>query len=377
VFHFTLHATCPETGARAGILHTSHGDVETPVFMPVGTQATVKSILPRDLINDLDAKIILGNTYHLFLRPGHETIRKLGGLHKFMAWPRAILTDSGGFQVFSLDTLRKVTEQGVLFHSHLNGDPHLFTPESTIDVQLALGSDIMMVLDECLAYPASHEAARVSTERTIRWARSAYAHYAAHGKDGTRACFPIVQGSMFPDLRRHCVEQLLDLDAEGYAIGGLSVGEPRAMSLEIAQQTAPRLPQDRPRYVMGVGMPEELPEYVACGVDMMDCVLPSRNARNGYLFTTAGRVIIKQAQYKDDPRPVDESCACYTCANFSRAYLRHLFLAAEMTFSTLATLHNLRHYLDQMRQIRQAILDQTFPAYLRSHRRSSAFINDQ
>jgi len=377
VFHFTLQATCPETGARAGILHTSHGDVETPVFMPVGTQATVKSILPRDLINDLDAKIILGNTYHLFLRPGHETIRKLGGLHKFMAWPRAILTDSGGFQVFSLDTLRKVTEQGVLFHSHLNGDPHLFTPESTIDVQLALGSDIMMVLDECLAYPASHEAARVSTERTIRWARSAYAHYATHGKDGTRACFPIIQGSMFPDLRRHCVEQLLDLDAEGYAIGGLSVGEPRALSLEMAQQTAPRLPQDRPRYVMGVGMPEELPEYVACGVDMMDCVLPSRNARNGYLFTTAGRVIIKQAQYKDDPRPVDESCACYTCANFSRAYLRHLFLAAEMTFSTLATLHNLRHYLDQMRQIRQAILDQTFPAYLRSHRSSSALIGGE
>jgi len=377
VFHFTLQATCPQTGARAGILHTSHGDIETPVFMPVGTQATVKSILPRDLINDLDAKIILGNTYHLFLRPGHDTVRKLGGLHKFMAWPRAILTDSGGFQVFSLDTLRKVTEQGVLFHSHLNGDPHLFTPESTIDVQLALGSDIMMVLDECLAYTSSHEAARVSTERTIRWARSAYSHYAAHGKDGTRACFPIVQGSMFPDLRRHCVEQLLELDAEGYAIGGLSVGEPRAMSLEIAQQTAPRLPQDRPRYVMGVGMPEELPEYVACGVDMMDCVLPSRNARNGYLFTTAGRVIIKQAQYKDDPLPVDQSCSCYTCANFSRAYLRHLFLAAEMTFSTLATLHNLRHYLDQMRQIRQAILDQTFPAYLRSHRRSSALIGGE
>jgi queuine tRNA-ribosyltransferase len=368
VFHFTLQATCPTTGARAGILHTAHGDVETPVFMPVGTQAAVKGILPRDLLSDLDAKIILGNTYHLFLRPGHETIRKLGGLHKFMSWPRAILTDSGGFQVFSLDSLRKVNDHGVLFRSHLNGDAHLFTPESTIDVQLALGSDIMMVLDECLAYPASHEAARVSTERTLRWARAAYQHYGQHGKDGQRACFPIVQGSMFADLRRHCAEQLLGLDAEGYAIGGLSVGEPRGLSLEMAALTAPILPADRPRYVMGVGMPEELPEYVACGIDMMDCVLPSRNARNGYLFTGQGRVIIKQAQYKEDPLPVDESCSCYTCRHFSRAYLRHLFLAGEMTFSTLATLHNLRHYLDLMGAIRRAILGGTFAEFLRDRR---------
>ena len=350
MFRFELQATCPETGARAGILHTAHGDVETPVFMPVGTQGTVKGILPRDLLNDLDAKIILGNTYHLFLRPGHETIRKLGGLHKFMNWPRAILTDSGGFQVFSLDTLRKVTEEGVLFRSHLNGDPHLFTPESTIDVQLALGSDIMMVLDECLAYPASHEAARVSTERTLRWARAGYDHYRKSAR--RRAClFPDRPRLHVPDLRRHCAEELLALDAEGYAIGGLSVGEPRALSLEMTEITTPLLPQDRPRYVMGVGMPDELPEYVARGVDMMDCVLPSRNARNGYLFTSQGRVVIKQAQYKEDPRPVDESCSCYTCRNFSRAYLRHLFLAGEMTFSTLATLHNLRRYLDIMRQM--------------------------
>ncbi|HEX5431270.1 MAG TPA: tRNA guanosine(34) transglycosylase Tgt, partial [Bryobacteraceae bacterium] len=319
---FELQAVCPETGARAGILHTAHGDVETPVFMPVGTQAAVKGILARDLIGDLDAKIILANTYHLFLRPGHEAIRRLGGLHEFMAWPRAILTDSGGFQVFSLDSLRKVTEEGVLFRSHLNGDAHVFTPESTIDVQLALGSDIMMVLDECLAYPASHEAARASTERTLRWARAAYRHYRAQGDDGMRACFPIVQGSMFADLRMHCAEQLLELDADGYAIGGLSVGEPRALSLEMVEIAAPLLPRDRPRYVMGVGMPEELPEYVARGVDMMDCVLPSRNARNGCLFTSAGRLIVKQAQYKDDPRPVDENCPCYTCRNFSRAYLR-------------------------------------------------------
>jgi len=335
--------------------------------MPVGTQATVKGILARDLLNDLDAKIILANTYHLFLRPGPETVRKLGGLHGFMAWPRAVLTDSGGFQVFSLDSLRKVTEEGVLFHSHLNGDAHMFTPESTIDVQMALGSDIMMVLDECLAYPASHEAARVSTERTLRWARSAYAHYRERS-EGRQACFPIVQGSMYPDLRRHCAEELLKLDADGYAIGGLSVGEPRPLSMEMTEVVAPMLPKDRPRYAMGVGMPEELPEYVARGVDMMDCVLPSRNARNGYLFTSTGKVVIKQAQYKDDPAPVDETCNCYTCKNFSRAYLRHLFQANEISFSTLATLHNLRHYLDIMGRIRQAILVGKFPEYLKAAR---------
>ncbi len=340
--------------------------------MPVGTQATVKGLLPRDLINDLDAKIILGNTYHLYLRPGHETIQKLGGLHKFMNWPRAILTDSGGFQVFSLSGLRKVTEDGVIFQSHLNGDRHVFTPESTIDVQLALGSDIMMVLDECLEYPASHEASRVSMQRTVRWARAAYAHYKSRGADGMRACFPIVQGSMYPDLRRACAEELLELDADGYAIGGLSVGEPRALSLEMTEITAPLLPAERPRYVMGVGMPDELPEYVARGVDMMDCVLPSRNARNGYLFTSQGRVVIKQSQYKEDPGPVDPACGCYTCQNFSRAYLRHLFLAGEISFATLATLHNIRRYLDIMREIRQAILVGKLPELLRSVRLSAA-----
>src|SRR5580693_6370249 len=367
---FTIQAECPETGARAGILHTAHGDIETPVFMPVGTQATVKGILPRDLINDLDAKIILGNTYHLYLRPGPETIRRLGGLHKFMSWPRAILTDSGGFQVFSLSGLRKITEEGVMFQSHLNGDRHMFTPESTIDVQLALGSDIMMVLDECLEFPATHEAARVSMERTIRWARAAYAHYRAIGNDGNRACFPIVQGSMYPDLRRACAEQLRELNADGYAIGGLSVGEPRALSLEMAEITSPLLPADRPRYVMGVGMPEELPQYVARGIDMMDCVLPSRNARNGCLFTASGRVIIKQARYKDDPAPLDPNCQCVTCRTYSRAYLRHLFQAGEMLFSTLATIHNLKYYLDMMRQMRQAILLGRFRSYLDSVRNS-------
>ncbi|MFN3322082.1 MAG: tRNA guanosine(34) transglycosylase Tgt [Bryobacteraceae bacterium] len=367
---FEVVARCCETGARAGLLHTPHGVIETPIFMPVGTQATVKGVLQRDLVGELDAPIILSNTYHLFLRPGHELIARLGGLHRFMNWPRAILTDSGGFQVFSLNGLRKIKEEGVLFRSHLNGDPHLFTPESTVDVQLALGSDIMMVLDECLAYPATHEAARASTELTTRWARRAFEHYRRRKQEiPTRhALFPIVQGSMYPDLRRQCAAELIELNADGYAIGGLSVGEPGVLSQEMVEASVPLLPEDRPRYVMGVGMPRELPEYVARGVDMMDCVLPSRNARNGYLFTSTGRVVIKQARYRGDNRPVDESCSCHTCRNYTRAYLRHLFQAGEMLFCTLATLHNLNHYLDTMRQMRQAIVLGSFPAYLKAVR---------
>ncbi|MBV8068973.1 MAG: tRNA guanosine(34) transglycosylase Tgt [Acidobacteriaceae bacterium] len=363
---FEIQATCPETGARAGLLHTAHGTIETPVFMPVGTQATVKGITPRDLLNDLDARIILANTYHLFLRPGHERIERFGGLHKFMAWPRAILTDSGGFQVFSLDTLRKVTDDGVLFHSHLNGDAHFFSPESTVDVQLALGSDILMMLDECLAYPAAHERAVESMHRTIRWARAGYQHYREREKGAHCALFPIVQGSMYPDLRIACTEALLELDAPGYAIGGLSVGEPRDLSQEMAAITAPLLPPGRPRYAMGVGMPEELAQYVAHGIDMMDCVLPTRNARNGYLFTSQGKLVIKQARYIDDQEPPDPACGCYTCQTFSRAYLRHLFMAGEILFSMLASLHNVRYYLDTMRRIRHAILFGKFPEYLRS-----------
>jgi queuine tRNA-ribosyltransferase len=371
--HFELQAECPDTGARAGLLHTAHGVVETPVFMPVGTQATVKGVPQRDLAGELDARIILANTYHLFLRPGHELIRRLGGLHQFMAWPRAILTDSGGFQVFSLSDLRKVTDEGVLFRSHLDGDQHLFTPESTVDVQLALGSDIMMVLDECLAYPASHEEANQAMRRTVAWANTAYRHYLRRIEESgsAAALFPIVQGSMFQDLRAACAAELSELHAPGYAIGGLSVGEPRPLSLEMTEVTAPLLPRDRPRYVMGVGMPEELAEYVARGVDMMDCVLPSRNARNGCLFTSEGRVIIKQARYRDDPAPVDPNCQCYTCRTYSRAYLRHLFQAGEILFATLATLHNLKHYLDRMRQIRHAILLGTFRAHLDGLRRQA------
>ena len=334
--------------------------------MPVGTQATVKGLTPRELMDDLDTKIILSNTYHLFLRPGHERIRQLGGLHQFMAWPRAILTDSGGFQVFSLETLRKVTEEGVLFHSHLNGDAHFFSPESVVDIQLALGSDVMMMLDECLAYPADHDVALASMNRTIRWARAGYRHYLARETGHHCALFPIVQGSMYLDLRKACTEALLELNAPGYAIGGLSVGEPRDLSLAMVEATAALLPVERPRYVMGVGMPEELPRYVACGIDMMDCVLPTRNARNGYLFTSQGKVVIKQNRYQDDAGPLDPACLCYTCRTFTRAYLRHLFQASEILFSTLATLHNIRYYLDIMRRMREAILLGKFPEYLRS-----------
>lgn len=369
---FEIEAECRETGARAGRLFTAHGVIETPVFMPVGTQGAVKALTQRELIEDLDAKIILANTYHLFLRPGHERIERLGGLHKFMAWPRAILTDSGGFQVFSLDTLRRVTDEGVLFRSHLDGDQHLFTPESTVDVQLALGSDIMMALDECLPYPVEHRAALESMHRTIRWARAGYAHYLQREKDLDRALFPIVQGSMFPDLRSACAEALIELNAPGYAIGGLSVGEPRELSQEMAGVTAPLLPKDRPRYVMGVGTPEELPQYVAQGVDMMDCVLPTRNARNGYLFTSQGKVVIKQAQYMEDESPVDPKCRCYTCRTFSRAYLRHLFQAGEILFSTLATLHNISYYLELMRRIRRAIVAGEFGAFLKNFRAAPA-----
>ena len=364
---FELQAECPVTGARAGLLQTAHGTIETPVFMPVGTHASVKGLCQETLAEELNAQIILANTYHLYLRPGHETIRKLGGLHQFMSWPRAILTDSGGFQVFSLSHLRQVTDKGVLFRSHLDGDAHLFTPESTVDVQLALGSDIMMVLDECLPYPSSHEAAKESMARTVAWARAALHHYDPQST-GLNSLFPIVQGSMYADLRRECALRLLELDAEGYAIGGLSVGEPRTLSLDMVEATVPLLPKSAPRYVMGVGMPEELPEYVARGVDMMDCVIPTRNARNGCLFTSTGRVIIKQAQYKEDASPVDADCGCSTCRRYSRAYLRHLFQAGEMLYSTLATVHNISRYLTIMGQIRQAILGGEYPKYVEEAR---------
>ncbi len=337
--------------------------------MPVGTQAAVKGVLPRDLVNDLDAKIILGNTYHLFLRPGHETVRKLGGLHGFMNWPRAILTDSGGFQVFSLNSLRKITEEGVLFHSHLNGDPHMFTPESTIDVQLALGSDIMMVLDECIAHPASREAARVSTERTVRWAASGDRALSRSTMTGNRAVFPIVQGSMYRrSAESNARRSLFELDARrvrdrrafrrrAAAVVARNGGDHDSAAAEgSATIRDGRRDAGRTARVRGARRGHD-------GLRSAVAQCPQR-----LLIYAAGRISIKQTQYKEDPRPVDEACGCYTCRNFSRAYLRHLFQAGEMTFSTLATLHNLQRYLDIMREIRQAILIGKYPEYLRASR---------
>ncbi len=378
---FEVVQECPHTRARAGLLHTAHGVVETPAFIPVGTQATVKGVTGRVLAEDLNTPILLANTYHLYLRPGHERIAALGGLHGFMNWDRAILTDSGGFQVFSLSALRKITEDGVIFRSHLDGSKHVFTPESVIDVQMALGGDVMMMLDECTEYPAGRQHAGASMNRTLRWAERGMAYWRGlAGRDGggTRSgtvsptvspmLFPIVQGSMYPELRRECARRLVELDAPGYAVGGLSVGEPRQLSYDMVDEVEAILPRDRPRYVMGVGMLDELGEYVARGTDMMDCVLPTRNARNGYLFTSSGKLIIKNQVWADDPRPIDEECPCYTCRNHSRAYLRHLFLAREMLYSTLATIHNLSAYLDRMRRIRQAILVGDLPGYLASIR---------
>lgn len=336
--------------------------------MPVGTQAAVKALTPRDLETEVHPPIILANTYHLYLRPGHETIARLGGLHEFMNWPRAVLTDSGGFQVFSLSKLRQITEQGVVFQSHLDGSKHLFTPESTVDVQLALGSDILMVLDECPPYPCEPGKVRRAMDRTVRWAREAFAHYRGPRADCVErhTLLPIVQGGMEARWRQECALQLMELDAEGYAIGGLSVGEPRPLSLEMTEATTAVLPKDKPRYVMGVGLPEELPQYVARGVDMMDCVMPTRNARNGTLFTSQGRISIKQARYQDDAGPLDPACGCYCCRSFSRAYLRHLFMAGEILFSTLATIHNLRFYLDIARRMRESIVFGEFPQFLKA-----------
>ena len=362
---FEIVARCPRTRARAGVLHTAHGPVETPVFMPVGTQATVKGLTPRQLADDLGVRMLLANTYHLWMRPGEDTVRDAGGLHRFMHWPHAVLTDSGGYQAFSLASLRRIREDGVEFRSHLDGSRRFLGPESAVDIQAALGSDVMMVLDDCTAYPASEAAARESVERTVSWAGRSFRHWRAREPGSPAMLFPIVQGSTFAALRRECADRLLEMDAPGYAVGGLSVGEPRPLSYEMTAVCEQVLPRSRPRYAMGVGMPHELGEYVALGIDMMDCVLPTRNARNGCLFTHSGRIQIKNAVHAEDHGPVDPGCGCYCCRNFSRSYLRHLFLAKEMLFSTLATLHNLWLYLDRMRRIREAILAGELPDLLK------------
>jgi len=352
-FHFKVLKTDP-SGARLGRLETPHGIIDTPAFMPVGTAATVKG-LTQGQLEELGAQILLANTYHLYLRPGHERIRALGGLHAFMAWPRPILTDSGGFQVFSLADLRKITDEGVTFRSHLDGSEHFFSPERALEVELALGADLIMVLDECIALPAEESQARVAAQRTLEWAKRSLGFFAARGDATRQMLFAIVQGGASPALRRENAEALVALDFPGYAIGGLAVGEPHETTCAMAEIVTPILPRDRPRYLMGVGKPEDIADYVMRGVDLMDCVIPTRNARNGWLFTSRGRMVIRSARYADDPRPPDEECSCPVCRRYSRAYLRHLFVAGEILASVLNTLHNVHFYLDIMRKIREAI----------------------
>ena len=351
--HFEVLATDP-TGARLGRLTTPHGVIETPAFMPVGTAATVKGQTQRDL-EELDAQIILGNTYHLYLRPGHELIRTMGGLHQFMSWRRPILTDSGGFQVFSLSSLRKVADEGVTFRSHLDGSEHFLSPEKSAEIQIALGSDIMMVLDECIETPSEESRAREAAARTLDWARRSRDYFARHGDRTKQMLFGIVQGGTQAALRRANADALVDLNFPGYAIGGLSVGEPRELTREIVESTLEHLPKDQPRYLMGVGTPEEIVEYANLGVDMMDCVLPTRAARHGLLFTSEGKVSIKQARYAQDGGPLDPNCGCRVCQRYTRAYLRHLYASNEVLAQVLNTIHNLSFYLDTMRRVRHSI----------------------
>jgi len=361
MFSFELKKTAEGTRGRLGLIETSHGRIRTPVFMPVGTQATVKAMLPEEL-KDLGAAIILGNAYHLYLRPGHHRIKELGGLHKFMNWDRPILTDSGGFQLMSLSDLRhRSSRDGVEFQSHIDGGArHFISPEISIEIQEALGSDIMMVFDECIPYPATENEARKSMELSLYWARRSLA-----ARKSQNALFGIVQGGMYRDLRREYVERLVDIGSafDGYAIGGLSVGEPTELLYEMTLISTELLPENKPRYLMGVGTPENLLECIDRGVDMFDCVLPTRNARNGYLFTSVGDVRIMQAQYADDPRPLDQNCGCYTCRNYSRAYLHHLAKAGEILSSRLNTLHNLQFYLDLLENARSALEMDRFLEY--------------
>ncbi|HVC90572.1 MAG TPA: tRNA guanosine(34) transglycosylase Tgt [Acidobacteriaceae bacterium] len=358
---FSIQAT--DGTARRATMTLPHGAVETPIFMPVGTAATVKAV-PQNVLEDVGTQILLGNTYHLYLRPGHERIRRLGGLHQFMSWPHPILTDSGGFQVFSLNHLRKVTEEGVQFRSHIDGSAHFFSPEHSMEVQIALGADIAMVFDECTEYPATRERARESLELTMRWAKRSRDYFVAHAEevpwfaefDGqTPSLFGIVQGGMYEDLRRESAERLVELDLPGYAIGGLSVGEPREHTRAVIASTLPLLPADKPRYVMGVGYPDEIVEYAAMGVDMMDCVLPTRAARHGLLFTREGRMNIKNQRYAEDQKPPDPECGCMVCGRYTRAYLRHLAMSQEPLGGALNSIHNLYAYLDTMRLVRDSI----------------------
>ena len=357
---YTLHCQSTECQARCGEIATLHGSIQTPVFMPVGTQASVKAMTPENLV-EVGAQIILGNTYHLYLRPGHELIRSFGGLHRFMHWERPILTDSGGFQIFSLQDLAKITEEGASFRSHLDGSRLFLSPEDAVHVQEALGSDIMMALDTCIPYPASRDEAAKATALTARWARRCREAQTDTGQH----LFGIVQGGMYADMRLAAIEQLVEIGFDGYALGGLSVGEPKELMYELLAATASHLPATHARYLMGVGTPEDLVEGVSQGVDMFDCVMPTRNARNGMLFTSQGRVVIKNSCFQHDQRPLDPTCGCYTCRHYSRAYLRHLFQSREILAYQLNSIHNLHYYCSLMTGMRNAIREDRFLAFRR------------
>ena len=346
---YELLHECKQTGARRGVIHTPHGDIQTPVFMPVGTQATVKSMTPEELKEMVKAEIILSNTYHLYLRPGSKLVREAGGLHNFMKWDRAILTDSGGFQVFSLGPLRKITEEGVEFKSHLDGSKHFLSPEKVMEIENDLGADIIMAFDECVEYPATYEYTKQSMERTTRWAERCKI---AHKDVEKQGLFGIVQGGFYKDLRAKSAEDLIKLDFPGYAIGGISVGEPKEEFLDILQYTAPLLPKDKPRYLMGVGTPDYLIEAAMAGVDMCDCVLPTRIARNGTAMTSKGKVVVRNATYERDFTPLDDECDCYTCRNYTRAYIRHLVQVNEILGVRLLSIHNLRFLTKLMERVR-------------------------
>jgi len=358
---FKVTHQCPSCEARQGEVTTPHGRFETPVFMPVGTQGSVKALSPEDL-EQAGVSILLANTYHLYLRPGHGLIEKFGGLHRFMSWKGAILTDSGGFQVYSLSNLRKISEQGVTFQSHLDGSTHFIGPREAMEIQKALGADVIMAFDECAPYPADYDYVRNSVRLTSQWAGICLQCI----KNDSQALFGIVQGGMYSDLREQSARELVAMGFDGYALGGLSVGEDRATRQQVVQETVRFLPAERPRYLMGVGKPEDILDGVIAGIDMFDCVLPTRNARNGALFTKQGPLAIKNACYADDDRPVDENCSCYTCTHFSRAYLRHLFMAKELLAYRLNTIHNLHYYMGFMADIRQAIQEDRFTDFRRT-----------
>ncbi len=358
-FDFKLEKKDEKSSARVGLLNTAHGQVNTPVFMPVGTQASIKTLCTKEM-EELGAELILGNTYHLYLRPGHKLIEKAGGLHRFISWQKPILTDSGGYQVFSLNPLAKVSQEGVNFKSYLDGSSHQFTPEKVIEIQHSLDADIIMPLDECVPYPSSYPFSKRATEYTMDWARRSKFEHEKNENKKNQTLFGIIQGGVYPNLRELCTEFMLDLDFAGIALGGLSVGEPKEMRSELVEQTISWLPEEKPRYLMGVGTPEDIVDAVSRGVDMFDCVLPTRNARNGTVFTRRGKMIIKAARYAEDFSSIDEHCGCLTCQNYSRAYIRHLFQSGEIAGLRLATIHSLYYYLELMKEIREAIIDGNF-----------------